>query len=53
MQLTIVLRKEVPDEATAQALFDAVLTKMEEYPNVNVTGSVSSQMQLPPEDPPE
>ncbi len=45
MHLVITLRKEVPDESTGQALFEAVRTKMEEYPDVTVTGSVSNTLE--------
>lgn len=44
MYLTIVLRKEVPDIATAQQLVDFVKEKVEPYPEVTVTGNVGEQL---------
>ncbi len=41
MQLTVVLRKEVPDEATARSLVEAIKTKLEEYSEVTINASVS------------
>lgn len=47
MQLTIVLRKEVPDEATAQQLFEIVVEKLESQPDIDITGTVNSQLITP------
>lgn len=51
MQLTIVLRKEVPDEQTAQTLFNVVTQKLEDHPDVKITGQVSTSLELTPEVP--
>lgn len=47
MHLTIVLRKEVPDEATAQALLDIVAARLADQPDVEVSGQVNSQLIVP------
>lgn len=44
MQLTIVLRKEVPDEATAQQLYDIVKEKLADQPDVKITASTNNQI---------
>lgn len=51
MHLIITLRKEVPDEATAQVLFETVVTFLEDKPDVTVTGSVNTVLLKP--EPPE
>ena len=51
MHLTIVLRREVADEAAAQVLTDYVADKVSQYPDVTVTASVGSQ--IVPAKPPE
>ena len=38
--LTIILNKEVPDVPTAKALLEVVKTRMEDKPDVKVTGQV-------------
>lgn len=46
MFLTIVLRKEVDDEAEAQSLFEFVCNKLSGNPAVTITGQVNSQLKL-------
>lgn len=46
MLLTIVLRKDVPDEETAQTLYNTVIQKLEDRPYVKITGQVSSLLEL-------
>ncbi len=46
MHLTIVLRKEVPDVPTAQALLDIVKTKLEDQPDIKVSGSVGQTLEV-------
>lgn len=48
MKLTIVLRKEVPDESTAQTLLDIVANKLSEHPDIEVSGQVSQSLTLTP-----
>ncbi len=42
MKLTIVLRKDVPDRETGQAMFDLVVAFLADKPDVKVTGTVSN-----------
>jgi len=49
MQLTIVLRKKVPNEESAQNLLDYVRSKLAEYPDVTVKGQVSDDLDHKPE----
>lgn len=51
MQLTIVLRKEVPDEATGQQLLDFVADKVKQYEGVAVSAQVNSTLLITPEVP--
>lgn len=46
MKLTIVLRKEVVDENQAQILYDIVKQRLDDHPEVEITGSVSSSLPL-------
>jgi len=46
MKLVIFLEKDVTDEAQAQQLFDIVKTKLSEYPEVKIQGSVSNTLPL-------
>jgi len=46
MQLTIVLRKEVPDAAAAQVLLDIVKAKLADHPDIDVNGSVSERLEI-------
>lgn len=46
MKLTIVLREDVPDEATAQAHFDIVKAKLDDYPDIEVSGTVNTTLPL-------
>lgn len=50
MYLTIVLRKEVPDTSTAQNLVDVVAEKLNDHPEIEVSGSCSEQMTPTPPD---
>ena len=47
MKLTIVLRKDVADEAEGQAVFDIVKTRLADRPDVEISGSTSSQCEDP------
>jgi len=51
MRLTIVLRKEVPDEQTAQALLDTVAEKLADYTDIEVSGQVNQSLLLTPPTP--
>lgn len=51
MYLTIALRKEVDTEEQGQVLFDIVKNKLAEHPDVTITGTVSSTLPLPIEEP--
>ncbi len=46
MQITIALRKEVPDVETAQQLFDLVKQRLEDHPEVTVSGQVTENLEL-------
>lgn len=46
MKLTIVLRKDVPNEQTAQQLFDIVKTKLEDNPDIEISGTVNQTLPL-------
>ncbi len=46
MFLTIVLRKEVLDVPTAQALTDIVKNKLADQPEVSITASVSENLTI-------
>jgi len=47
MFLTVVLRKEVPDEAQGEILFNVVKDKMSDYPDVTVSGTINSTLPKP------
>jgi len=49
MYLTITLRKEVPDRDTGRVIFDLVKTRLEDRPDIKITGSVSNHFDLEPE----
>lgn len=46
MYLTITLRKEVPDRETGRAIFDLVIQRMEDRPDVKVTGHVTNHFEF-------
>ena len=46
MQLIIALRKEVVDENQAQIPYDIVKQRLEDHPEVEISGSVSSTLPL-------
>lgn len=46
MNLTIALRKEVPDVETAEALLTVVKAKLADHPEVVISGSVSEILGL-------
>lgn len=46
MFVIITLRKEVPDRDTARAIYDLVKTRMEDRPDVIVTGHASNHFDL-------
>lgn len=41
MQLTIILRKEIPDIPAAEALTEIIRNKLADHPDVDVKASVS------------
>jgi len=51
MFLTIVLRKEVPDELTGQQIFELVKTRLADHPEVGITGSINNTLPIEPEVP--
>jgi len=51
MHLTIVLRKEVPDEQTGQTLLDIVADKLSDHPDIEVSGQVNQSLTLTPPTP--
>lgn len=51
MYLTIALRKEVDTVEQGQALFDFVKNRLTEFPEVSISGTVSSTLPLPIEEP--
>lgn len=46
MNLTITLRKEVPDREAGRAIYDLVKQKMADRPDVDVTGHVTNHFDL-------
>lgn len=42
MQLVITLRKEVPDRDQGKEIFDLVKEKLEDHPEIKVTGHVTN-----------
>lgn len=51
MFLTIVLRKEVPDSAAAQAIAETVKSRILDQPGVTITASTSAAIDLSEEVP--
>lgn len=47
MYLTVVLRKEVADEAQGEALYNIVKDKMSDHPDVTVSGTINSTLPKP------
>lgn len=45
MELVIVLRKTVPDREAGEALFELVVQRMEDRPDVKVTGHVTNHFE--------
>lgn len=45
MTLVIVLRKEVPDRAAGEAIFELVKTRMEDRPDVKIIGHVTNHFE--------
>ena len=46
MQVVIILRKEVADQAAARAVYDLVKQKMADRPDVQLTGHCSNHFDL-------
>jgi len=46
MQVVITLRKEVPDRESGRAIFDLVKQRLEDRPDITVTGMVSNHFNL-------
>jgi len=46
MYLIVTLRKEVPDRETGKAIYDLVKQRMEDRPDVTITGHVSNHFDL-------
>ncbi len=42
MQLVITLRKEVPDREAGEAIYELVKQKLEDRPDIEVTGHVTN-----------
>lgn len=49
MHLTIVLRKDVPDQATAEALVATVRTKLAGHPDITINAKTNDE--IPSENP--
>lgn len=45
MQLIITLRKEVADQAEGQQTFEAVKQKLEDRPDIKVTGHITNHFE--------
>ena len=45
MQLIIVIRKEVHDEATAKAVLNVIKEKHSNDPNITITAQISAQLE--------
>lgn len=50
MQLIITLRKDVADRDEGEAIFELVKTKLEDRPDIRVTGHVTNHF-IEPEEP--
>jgi len=48
MFLVVTLRKEVPDRETGRAVYDLVKTRLADYPDVKINGSVNNHFDLEP-----
>lgn len=46
MEVIITLRKEVPDRATARAIFDTAKEKFADKPDIIITGHASNHFDL-------
>jgi len=42
MQLVITLRKEVPDRETGKTIYELVKTKLEDRPDIKVSGHITN-----------
>lgn len=51
MFLTIVLRKEVPNEAQGIALYEIVKQKLSDHPEVKISGNVNNPLPEPEPEP--
>lgn len=49
IQLIVVLRKTVADEAEAQALYQIVKDRFADNPSISVTGKITNHLEAPPE----
>jgi len=46
MFLTITLRKEVPDREAGKVIYDLVKQKLQERPDITITGHVSNHFDM-------
>ena len=46
MYLTITLRKEVPDREAGRTIFDLVKQRLEDKPDVKITGHVTNHFEF-------
>lgn len=46
MQIIITLRKEVPDQAAARAIYDLVKQKLQDRPDIELNGHCSNHFDL-------
>lgn len=46
MTIVVTLRKEVPDREAGRAIYDLVKEKLEERPDIIITGHVSNHFDL-------
>ena len=49
MDLIITLRKEVPDEATAQQIFELVQNRLADYPDVTIQAHTTMRLPVSPD----
>lgn len=50
MQLVVTIRKEVPDRETGEAIYELVKEKLENRPDLKITGHVTNHF-IEPEEP--
>jgi len=45
MYVIVILRKEVPDRESGRAIYDLVKTRLEDYPDVAISGQISNHFE--------